>query len=309
MRVATERVAGGAERGETETEAGAPSAPAQMKERIELMRKKLVGVLALALAFGVAAAGISSMASATVVRAGNLILNINGDALPRKLPARQYAPIKLKVNASLRTVDGGHVPAGRTAFFEFDRNGRVFTRGLPTCPKAQLENRTSDDALRVCRRALVGRGRAVAEIAFPDQAVFTQRGDLLLFNGPPKGRRPTIYAHFYLGDEPGDQVVTAVVADGIINPRYNRGRFGTSALFKVPRIAGGYGSIVRFAVVTQRFWRFRGRKVSYLYARCRDGRFLARGDVKFYDNTRIRGTVVRPCQKRPVRRHRRHRRR
>lgn len=262
------------------------------------MRMKLVGTLALTLAVGVVAAGITSTAFGTTVRAGNLILTLNGDALPRKLPAKQFAPIKLKASGGIATADGSQPPAQQKLFLEFDRNGRVFNTGLPSCSQRQLENRTTKQADRVCGKALIGKGRGVASVEFPDQAPFNASGPIRIYNGPGRGARKSVMVHTYVSIP----APTAIVISGKLNTRYRGGRYGTSLDLSIPVIAGGYGSITKFDTTTVRFFRFRGRKRSYLYGRCADGRFQARGTLTFRDRTSIKGTVVRPCQKKRVRR-------
>lgn len=258
------------------------------------MRMKLVGTLALTLAVAVVAAGITSTAFGTTVRAGNLILTLNGDALPRKLPAKRFAPIKLKASGAIRTADGSQPPAQQRLFLEFDRNGTVFNNGLPSCSQRQLENRTTRQADRVCGRARIGTGRGVASVEFPDQAPFNAAGPIRIYNGPGRGARKSIMVHTYVAIP----APTAIVIPGRLNTRYRGGRYGTSVDLRIPLIAGGFGSITKFDTTTVRFFRFRGRKRSYLYARCRDGRFRARGTLTFRDRTSIKGTVVRPCRRR-----------
>jgi hypothetical protein len=266
------------------------------------MRKKLVGVLALALAIGVVGAGLASSASAIRVVAGNLILNANGSFTPKRLPKLQYAPIKLIAQGNLRTQDGSHVPPGKTIFFEFDRNGRQFTRGLPSCSRRRVENTPSRVAKRACQAALLGQGKVSVEVKFPDQDAFTAVGPLLMFNGPKFRRKPTIIFHVYVNIP----VPTAVVAVGYVNPNAKRGRYGTTVKIPQPLIAGGNGSLTSFRTVVYRKWRLRRRVVSYIYARCFDRRLQARAQLDFLgDSTKLTGTVVKPCQQRPVRRHRR----
>jgi len=256
------------------------------------MRKQLTAILALTTAVALA---VSVPANSETVRAGNLVLNFGGNALPKKLPQFRYAPITLKMNGHIRTADGSHPPAARRMFLAFDRNGTVFTRGLPTCHPRRVESRTTRQALRVCRQALVGRGSTKTQVRFPDSEPFVAPGPMLIFNGPPRGRnRPTIVIHVY-ANVPAP---TAIVARGVINKRYRGGRYGTSTLIRIPVVAGGYGSLLDFSATLRRFFGFRGKKRSYLYARCRDRRFQARGDIRFGDGSRIVGTVVRRCAQR-----------
>jgi len=65
----------------------------------------------------------------------------------------------------------------------------------------------------------------------------------------------------------------------------------------VPLIAGGSGSVIHTHItIPRRPFTYKGRRKSFLSARCLDGRFLARGTFKFRDGTQMTGSVVRRCQ-------------
>jgi len=253
------------------------------------MQKYLAGVAVALLAVAVFAVS----ATGETVRAGNLVLTVGGNVSPKKLPKKRMAPITLRLDGHIRTVDGGHPPAARRMLLEFDRNGTIFSRGLPACRPGQLEARTTRSALRACRRAKVGGGQTKAEVEFAGQAPFTAAGPLLIFNGPRKGRQPSLVLHVYAS-------VPAPTAFVIPVRITNSGKrqFGKRLLIRVPTITGGAGSLTDFNAKIQRTFRHKGKKRSYLIARCRGGRFVARGDVSFTDGTRLARNLTRPCRPR-----------
>jgi len=232
-------------------------------------------------------------ASGEKVRVGRMVLTVGGNVSPKKLPKKRFAPITLRLQGHIRTVDGSHPPAARRIVLEFDRNGTLYSRGLPICKPGKLEARRTKAALKACKKALVGRGQTKAEVEFPGQAPFTATGPLLIFNGPKQGGQPSIVMHVYAAVP----TPTAFVVRGKVRNSKRR-RFGKKIVIRVPTIAGGSGSLTDFNSKIYRRYGYRGKKRSYLLARCRTGRFFARGDLSFRDGTRLVRNVVRPCKRR-----------
>jgi hypothetical protein len=252
-------------------------------------KAKRAAASACALALALAAV-LSTAASGQTVRAGNLIVQIDGSISPSKLPKRKPAPITLKLSGELGTSDGSHPPALSKLNLDFDRHGHLFTKGLPTCTVGKLENTLTSQARRACRRAIVGGGRVGAEIAFPEQAPFKASGPLLVFNGKPKGRRQVLIFHVHADvPAPTTFVTTAVIGKA-------KGRYGTNAKVKIPRITNGQGSLTFFRATLRKTWRFKGRKRSLLLASCPTGRLFARGDFIFNGGTKVTGKVSRSCR-------------
>ncbi len=239
---------------------------------------------------GLATAGLATAAKPTVVRAGNLILKLNGGVSPKRLPRNTLAPIALRVSGDISSADGSHPPAARTVIADFDRHGTVNARGLPTCRIGQLVARDTRAAKAACRSAIVGSGKTTVKVAFPEQAPFFSTGPLVLLNGGVRGGVTTMYIHAYVNVPAPTALVTTVKIEKI-----RKGRFGTRATARIPVIAGGSGSVTSFDLKVQRSFRRNGRKQSYLLARCANGRFFAQGTVAFAAGPRVSGTVVRPC--------------
>jgi hypothetical protein len=254
------------------------------------MRKHLILTLALGAAIAVAVAGIATAAKPTVVRAGNMILTINGDVTPKALPANKLAPIKLNSNGSIRTVDGTHPPAAKTITVDFDKNGTTDVTGLPTCSAGQLQARDTTSVKKACPTAIVGSGKATVEVAFPDQAPFSATGPLVFFNGGKKGGVTTLLIHTYVNVPTPTALVTLVRIT-----RIKKGHYGTRAAASIPTIAGGSGSVTDFDFTVNRNYTYKGKKKSYLLAKCATGKFYAHGVAEFTNGDRISGDIVRTC--------------
>lgn len=242
---------------------------------------------------GAVCVGIAAAAKPTVIRAGNLVVKLNGGVAPKRLPKKKMAPISLRVSGNISTSDGTHPPAAKVVIADFDKHGTVNARGLATCRSGQLQSRSTAAAKGACRRAIVGSGKTTVRVAFPEQAPFYATGPLVLFNGGVRGGVTTMYIHAYVSVPAPTAIVTRVKIKQI-----RKGRYGTRAVARIPRIAGGSGSVTRFAMKIQRSFKFKGKRRGYLTARCANGRFFARGDVVFAAGPRIAGTVVRTCRSR-----------
>jgi hypothetical protein len=255
------------------------------------MREKTLGIpMKAALALSLLALGLlATSALAQTVRLGNLIVTIEGDFSPKALPKKEKAPITLKVSGSLKTADATHPPALKTLFLEFDRNGELNTKGLPTCKVGQLQSTITAQAKRACGDALVGTGKAEAEIAFPEQAPFSASGPMLIFNGAPKGGKRVLIIHVYaFVPAPTTFVTTALIGKA-------SGKYGTTASIEVPTIVAGQGSLIAFNATVRKTWSHKGKKQSLLLASCPTGHLYAKGDFTFSDGQRLTGTVSRSC--------------
>ena len=174
---------------------------------------------------------------------------------------------------------------------DFDKHGTIDAKGLPVCHASALQARDTAAAKRACPRAIVGTGRTTVRVAFGgEQAPFDASGPLVLFNGGVRGRVTTMYIHAYVSVPVPTALVTVVKIKKI-----HRGRYGTRAVAKIPTIANGAGSLVDFNLKVHRSFRYRGRRHSYLLARCANGHFFAHATTAFADGTRATGTIVRAC--------------
>jgi len=264
------------------------------------MRKNLVLVLALSATLAVAVAAFASAAQITL-RAGNLILTFGGNIAPKELPRKHFAPARGNVFGKIKTSDGTHPSAFREAIFDIDKNVLVNSRGLPICRAGQLEARDTRSAKRVCGKTIVGSGSAHAEVAFPEQAPIRIASPLLVFNGGTRGGKTTLLIHTFITVPAPAAIVTRVTLKKI-----RKGPYGLHGIAKVPVIAGGSGSALDFNFKINRNYRFKGKRRSFLMARCPNGRFRVRTTKTLFKNeartpgvaaqTVLKGGLVTPCK-------------
>jgi len=253
----------------------------------KLIRGAIAGVALVALAAASVALGAGP---ATVVRAGNMVLRLNGGVTPEALPKHRFAPLKVHASGALRTVDGTHPPALEEANLLTDRDVVVSVDGLPTCRIDQLRAVETKRAEASCGDAILGRGSATVEVAFPEQKPFDATGPLILFNGGERGGAVTLFAYTYVSVP----APTAVVATARLT-RVNKGPYGLHSVIDVPKIAGGAGSVVQANIEMGRFYTRGGKRRSVFSGRCSNGRLLARGTFVYRDGTSLSGGLLRDC--------------
>ena len=254
------------------------------------MRKYLIVAMALGALLALTMSSFATAERPVTVRAGKLILTFNGGFFPKKLPKKRSAPIGLSVSGKLRTSDGSHPPALKEFLLETDKNGSVQTKGYPTCKPGKLQARNSAKAEAVCKPALIGEGKTGVEIEFAESSPVDVNSKLLMFNGGTRGGTTTFYIHAYITVPTPAAIVTTVKIKKI-----HKGRYGLLATAKIPRIAGGSGSVTSFNLKVVKKYRFKGKKLSILNLRCADGKVQARGEARFSDGTKAKAEVIRTC--------------
>jgi hypothetical protein len=149
--------------------------------------------------------------------------------------------------------------------------------------------------MRVCGKALLGRGLAVAAIEFPDQAPFDANAPVLVFNAGKAGGRQKIVSQSYaLTPAPTTFIVPVTIEKGT-------GIYGTHVEFRIPEISSGYGSLRSLDINVGRRWKVRKVKRSYITARCPIKGPLtiqpfAHGTFNFADGSAGEGTIYRACR-------------
>lgn len=247
--------------------------------------KKMVLVLATVVTLILVAA-----ASALVLEGGDLVLNAEGGFAPTSLPKHEDAPIKIYGGGKASTKSGELPPIMETLTIEFDRHGHVETKGLEVCTAGKLQSTTVPAARKACPNAIVGKGTGSAIVAFPEQKPIPISSPITLFNGPKKRGDDTIIAHAFTTVPVPTTFIVPVVIEKI-----DHGVYGYRTEAKIPKIAGGAGHAISGNVTVDRKWTLKGKKYSYVNARCETGRLQARVKVNFKDGTLLTGSFIKRC--------------
>lgn len=255
-----------------------------------MRRVGLIGLLLATVLFGAA------MARAEIFGGDGLFISFGGGFTPRSLPRDRDVPVTVTLDTSIKTSDGSRPPQLRQISFGVNRYGHITTKGLPVCRPALLESTDSPVALERCGGALVGRGKFTANVEFPNRAPFPVQGRILAFNGSAHGR-PAILLHIN-GSNPVD--VTVVLTFTIQHPK--QGKFGTVLSTKIPRLASDLGYVTDVSLVFDRRYSYRGKRYSFLSARCAaptgfPGAIFSftRGTFSFAGGKKIVTTLTRDC--------------
>lgn len=257
------------------------------------MRRGVIAAVAVAALLAVTAAGVAAPAKnggTTTVEGGNLHLEIGGGISPTALPKHDLAPLTIYGGGTLTTTDGSHPPALKTAVLDADGDIVIDVEGLATCRFGQLRAVDPRRAESICGKALVGRGSATVEVAFPEQTPFRSTGKLLLFNGGERGGAVRFFAYAYVSIP----APTAVVATARVT-RIDKGPYGLHPVIDIPLIAGGAGSVVKASIRMGRTYDYEGDRHSVFSGRCSDGRIQARGIFTYRDGTSLAGGTVDTC--------------
>jgi hypothetical protein len=258
-----------------------------------LRRLAIHGLLAACACLAVAWAAASDAAivryqGPSIVRYGGLELRADGDFRPHELPRNHPAPIEFEGRASVRATDGGPLPPLDRVVLDFDRDGRLLTKGLPTCAPASVESAGVAAARRRCAKAIVGKGR-VGALVLIEGVWLRVTGELTLFNGPAQGGTATVIAHAQPISLPDEIYVVTIPIERI------RGEYRYRATVDVPDIFNGTGVLTNIEAKIGRRYRADGRKRSYVSARCSDGTLGVHGILTFGDGTVIDGSVEKHC--------------
>jgi hypothetical protein len=250
--------------------------------------------------FAVSAAigtGAAEMASGERQQRGNLVMSLDGELSPLKLPRDRPAPVAVRLAGKLWTEDGSTLPRVTTLELALPRQGVLDARGLPACSPRRLRYSTTAQARAACGPALVGRGRIDAEIVLPSQEAFAVHARLLAFNAR-LGGRPAVVVHAF-APEP------ATIAVVKFRIRRGEGQLGTTLVAKLPRALGPWPRVASFDMTLSRRFSYRGEPRSYLMASCpvpprlTAGFFsLARASFELVGGRRIGTAIVRGCRAR-----------
>lgn len=253
--------------------------------------------LAIPTALLLAALLSASVAHGELTQSEGLRVAFDGGFSPSALPRNRPVPVTVRIAGSIGTVNGSEPPQLRQISFAINRNGKLYSGGLPSCPIELLQSTTNQAALARCRPALIGRGNFGADVDFPNLPLVPVIGRLLAFNGRSDGQ-PEILLHLYVSSP---AKVTLVLPFKVI--RQNAGAFGTVLSAQIPKIAGELGYVTDISLEIGRRYRYRGLPRSLLSASCAapagfPGAIFnfAKGSFSFANGQRLTTTLTRNCQ-------------
>ncbi|HET9591915.1 MAG TPA: hypothetical protein VFP17_03275 [Solirubrobacterales bacterium] len=228
---------------------------------------------------------------------GNLIVSLDGSYAPLTLPRDRKAPVSVHLEAGLQTADHSVLPRVTRVELGIPGQGAIDTRGLPTCTPRRLRNTTTEKALELCRQALIGKGRMVAQVKIPNQDPFIVQARLLAFNGNVRGHRAVIIHGLSV------RPPTVVALPFLVELR--PGKFGTVLLAHLPPNLGPWPRFAHFEMDLFRRFTYRGHRRSYISASCPIPKILTAGFFSFAratftlaDGRRISTGIARSCRAR-----------
>jgi hypothetical protein len=255
------------------------------------MRRRLVisALLVTLSILGVAAS------QAEVVPNGNLLVKFNADFDPHSLPRREPAPVRISISGSIRTIDGSHPPPLRRLEIELNRKGRLTAAGLPTCSAPLLQSTSTDQALSRCGSSVVGRGDFKAEVSLGGDVPAS--GKIIAFNSRLSGK-PALLLHFF-----ARVPVRFTLVVPLKITRIDKGEFGTLLRTRVPKLAGGLGSITQIDLRIGRRYSAGGKSRSYVSAACSAPSDLTsvvfpfvRARFRFESHREVHSKLIKICQ-------------
>jgi hypothetical protein len=258
-------------------------------------KNRAKAIVLLALTLGLLGAS-ASIVRAELTASGNLFITFDGGISPTALPRQERGPITVFMSGTVRTLSGEHPPALKQITISLNRDGHLETHGLPTCKLRVLELSSTEEALKACRSALVGRGAYRARTTFPEQARSPSHGRILAFNGRVGGKS-VILAHVH-GDQPTWS--TNII---IFHIRHTSGTYGTELKGEFPAGLTRWGYLKRISLSLHRIYQYRGRTYSYLSAPCRAPQGLREASfpfvytsMTFADGRVLSANLTRTCQ-------------
>lgn len=193
---------------------------------------------------------------------------------PKRLPSHQLAPAALKFSTEVST-GGEQPPPLREIRILIDRHITIDAKGLPVCHPSRVYG-TGLSLEKVCRAAIIGRGRAHFEIALPGGNSISAPSRLTAYNTAMEGGHPSLLMAGEL-EKP-----TPVSFDIEVSlKRTDKGSFGLEAVLVIPRIDGGSGSLVNLRFDLQRAFARSGSQAHYVSASCRGRRLLSKAALLF----------------------------
>ncbi len=227
------------------------------------MRKRSISITGM-IAVTVAAIATSVAVAGTVTGNDGMSLSAGVKVSPNKLSKRAPTPAAIKIATKTTTNDStGALNPVVKAVMDFDKSGTYFTKGLPTCKEKAVEAKSPGAAKKNCGKARIGGGQLTAMVSFFGQPSQQTSAELTVFNGVPKGGKPTVVVYAYAKNP----VPLGYVISGVVS-KYRKAGYGTRFEIDFPSLFGGSGAVQTFNLkIDKKFIRKR-KKHSVVSAKC-----------------------------------------
>ena len=226
------------------------------------MRKRSISIGMVAAA--VAAIVTSVAVAGTVSGKDGMSLSADVKVSPNKLSKKAPTPAAIKIATKTTTNDStGALNPVVKAVMDFDKSGTYFTKGLPTCKDKALKYKTPADAKKICGKARIGGGKLTATYQALEQAALEASADLTVFNGVPKGGKPTVVVYAY-SESPA---AASYVLSGVVS-KYKKAGYGTRFEIDFPTLFGGSGAVQTFNLKIDKKFTRKHKKHSVVSAKC-----------------------------------------
>jgi len=254
--------------------------------------RRLTAVLLLGAALVALSGGAAGAYSPTVVPIGFPPLEVNGGFKPTRLPKGKLGSIGLELEGNVGAADDGHLPTLEQLVVNTDRNVVVDAKGLPSCKTGKIVGPDIVPPSKGgCKTARIGEGEVEFEVKFPESEPFLTTGHAIAINGGVEDGVTTIFVYAYLSNPVLAATITVVKIT-----KLRGGPNGARWTATIPVVAGGSGSLKKFQLELFRQFTYRGKRKSYLSARCATGKLSAHWEAKFADSaTGASGAFARPC--------------
>jgi len=198
---------------------------------------------------------------------------------PKELAKSEQTPLSPWVSMRFIPSEGARLPALKGFEIEEDRHLRLNLNGVPICSPGNVDEMPTKQR---CKDAVIGEGKMVTNVVFPEVTIPPIHSELTVYNGGRKNGVRTLFLDAFITVPTPAEIVTWVKVR-----HSDLGRHGLKLVGSVPKIAGGSGSIESLA------WRFHK---SVFSATCPADRQLdTHFNTTFADGTLLAGTVARPC--------------
>lgn len=235
---------------------------------MERVRAKLALTLVLVFATCLAAAAATFGQRGIEFFPPRVELTYASQPAPIPVPSEGRIPVSLRLATSIEMDDGSHPPPAKELRFEFDRQFRLDLGDVPTCPSGvRSQSRTGKHP---CPEARIAFGRSRWEVLFPEREPTQVEGRTVVYKIDSR----KLAFHVSLAAP----VTADVVTTAEISRPPEGGPYGTRITATVPKVVGGYGSLVDLEL------RFRKGLFSLT---CPKRRFQTKLTGSFVDGTRV----------------------